>query len=299
MLQNLSTKKSFFFFSGHAGFRQRCELTQSNKVATFVGPIYCPLTMQGRLMLPLTPHSFTFHLSPNPFVLRSSHATDRFRVKIEDMKLLLLRVKVNPSVSLEIEKRLNTNPALYPTRRACTRALAIQADQKFYESDNLFPSQVVPRDVLVALNLTTAVQGRQNRSPFNFQPFGIKSLKITCDGMTNPSPHGFTRLSWTGNDVNFHMAYFSLFNYDINVDAGNMINLEEFCNSYCIFRLTLGHFPNLTGDHRDVTKIANSRLTVTFDENSQNQALTLLLWSDISVNYAVTSKRELLKDYTA
>ena len=250
-------------------------------------------------MLPLTTQNFTFHLSPAPFVLRSSSLTHRFRVKIEQMKLFLCRVKVNPSVSLQIEKKLSSHPALYPTRKPSTRAFSIQAAQSFFETDNVFPSQVVPKEVLIALNETTAVQGRQNRSPFLFQPFGIRSLKLTCDGQTYPSPHGFERLQWNGLELNYQLAFLSLFDYDLSINEGNDINLEEFANSFCIFRITMGHFPNSLSDHRDVTKIANTRLTVTFDENAGNPALSLLLFSDVPVNYAVTSKRELLKDFTA
>ena len=250
-------------------------------------------------MLPLTPHHFTFHISSNPFVLRSSHATMRFRVKIEQMKLMLLRVKVNPSVSLEIEKRLNSKPALYPTNKAATRGFPIQPNQNFFEVDNLFPSQIVPKDMIIAFNETTAVQGRQNRCPFYFQPFGIESIKVTVDGVVYPSPHGFERLRWTGDDVNYYMAYFSLFSYDMNINEGNLINLEEFANSYCMFRLSLGHIQNSLQDHRNVTKVSNSRLTITFADGTTNPALTCLVWYEMDVNYAITAKRELLKDFTS
>ena len=285
--------------SGSHGFRQRCILTELNKTATLIGPIYTSLTNQSRLMLPLTPQDFTFQLSRNAFVLRSSHATQRFRVKIEDMKLILCRVKVNPSVSLEVEKRLNQKAALYPIRKASTRALTISAGQKFYEADNLFPSQVVPKDLLIAFNHTTAVQGVQNRSPFNFQPFGIESLKVTVDGHVYPSPFGFERLVWDGREMNFSLAYLSLFDYDVNVNEGLLLNLTEFVNSYCIFRLTLGHFPNALYDHREITKVANARLTVTFGAETDNPALTALIWTETDSTIAITSSRELLKDFTS
>ena len=285
--------------SGVRGFRQRAELTERSKTATFVGPIYTPLTNQSRLMLPLTPQDFTFQLSRDPFVLRSAHATQRFRVKIEEMKLILCRVKINPSVSLEVEKKLNSKAALYPVRKATTRSLTITAGQKFYEADNLFPSQIVPKDMLIAFNETQAVQGIQSRSPFLFQPFGVESLKVTIDGHVFPSPYGFERLVWDGDDVNYAMPFFSLFDYEMNINEGSLINMSEYVSSYCIFRLTLGHFPNALYDHREVTKVANARLTITFGADTENGALTVLIWSETDQSFAVTSKRELLKDFTS
>ena len=214
------------------------------------------------------------------------------------MKLIFLRVKLNPSVSLQVEEKLNSRAALYPVRRATTRALTITAGQKFYEADNLFPSQVIPKDMLIALNHTTAVQGVQNRSPFYFQNFGIESLKVTIDGHVYPSPYGFERLVWDGREKNVAMAYFSLFDYDVNINEGFGVSMEEFINSYCIFRLTLGHFSNALYDHQEIQKIANARLTITFGAETTNEALTVLIWTEVDSTMAITGKHELLKDFT-
>ena len=284
-------------FDGAGGFRQRCELTQSNKIATFIGPIFTPLTNQSRLILPLTTHMFTFFFANNNFALRSNSTTHQYKIKFESIKLVLTRAELNPHVSLEIEKKLSTKPALYPIVKPSIRSFYIPEGQKVFDVDQIFPSQTVPRMMLVCLNETTAIQGAYKRSPFLFQPFGIESLKINIAGKTFPSPLGFERINFSDEDPNYYHAYFALFDYNIKMNEGNGITLTEWVKSYTIFKLTLGSFFNPQRDHLELQRISNAKMRITFSPDSENEPLTCLVYSEWDRSIAITGKREILRDY--
>lgn len=240
--------------------------------------------------------SFRFTFAAPAFCLRSNSTTHSYKVQFVSLKLSIPRIKVNPSISLTIEKKLQSTPALYPITVPSVRFFSIPAEQKFFQTDSLFPGNSIPRVVLIGLHTTQAVHGSYGTSAFNFAHRDVTDIAITIGGHSFPSPNGYSRLQYQGNDQNYAQAYLGLNDNCLKINEGCLINYSEFPVSFALYKF---HF-NVTSetlDHRHIERVAPARLTISFSPESTNPPLTVVVYSEQDRMLAITGSRECLKDY--
>ena len=240
--------------------------------------------------------SFRLTFAPPGFCLRSNSTTHSYRVQFTSIKIIVPRIKVAPSISLSIEKKLQSGPALYPITVPSVRFFSIQPGQKFFQTDSLFAGNSIPRVVYVSLQSTEGVHGSYTQSPFNFENRQLSSISISVAGHQYPSPIGYSNLTFTGTEVDYSQAYLGLFDENLKVNTGNLISLSEFPVSYSIYKF---HF-NVTSetlDHRQIERVAPARLSISFAPASDNPSLTVIVYSETDRMLALTASRECLKNY--
>lgn len=237
-------------------------------------------------------------MSKNSFALRSNSTTHQYRVVVDKFLVNLARVRVSPSVAAKIEEQLQKGPALYPIRFSKARIFTITAGLKYFETE-LFGSgaSVIPNTLILGVTTTRATNGTYGLSPYRFQHWSISSLVITVNGESRPSPNGYTNLVWTGNGQNWMRCYFDLFDSTIKVNEGNSINMSEYKDNYCLFKINLGYFHTESHDHIEPKKISSARLTITFAPDSANESLSLVSYTEIDQVLALNSKREVIRDF--
>ena len=106
------------------------------------------------------------------------------------MVLYIRKIKLRESLAHDIEQVASAGKNyLYPVRR-----VKIATYQKgptvedFSQTDILPGEEELPRHIFIALVHHEAVQGSNERDPFNYQPFGVKKVRLKIGGQERPYP---------------------------------------------------------------------------------------------------------------
>ena len=283
-------------------FKKRGEWMAESNIRTFIGPIHHDLFNQNRLLIPLIPLHLDFIKVSDSFgILRNKDktATDNtdYKFKITSMKLMIRRVKTTPSVKLNIERQLETKPAIYPLNQTSVKPLFIDANQKTATFENCFGGKGIPRLCLLMLCRQSAYRGAYKENPFMWEHNNLTSLKISFNGLSYPNPE-FRPQYTVSEGKNWTREFYSLMNNTLKLDQGSFITYELFKKYYCIYNLDLGHFTSTLLDHTLPRQDVSARLDITFDPSQTNTAaLVAMLYTEHDCELRITSSRSVEKDY--
>ena len=276
-------------------------MAESN-IRTFIGPIHHDLFNQNRLLIPLIPLHLDFIKVSDSFgILRNKDKTSTdntdYKFKITSMKLMIRRVKTTPSVKLNIERQLETKPAIYPLNQTSVKPLFIDANQKTATFENCFGGKGIPRLCLLMLCRQSAYRGAYKENPFMWEHNNLTSLKISFNGLSYPNPE-FRPQYNVSEGKNWTREFYSLMNNTLKLDQGSFITYELFKKYYCIYNLDLGHFTSTLLDHTLPRQDVSARLDITFDPSQTNTAaLVAMLYTEHDCELRITSSRSVEKDY--
>ena len=90
----------------------------------------------------------------------------------------------------------------------------------FKKVDSIFPNNIVPRCAFLAINSTTAIHGAYGESPFYFNHRNVTNISIMLGPNSYPSPRGYERLVFTGEEINYTQAYLNLFDSNLKENDG-------------------------------------------------------------------------------
>ena len=284
--------------STSSGFKTRASLTAESKIASFCSPIFHGLFSQTRAMIPLIPLSLEFIKSPLAFCLKSNATAPAFKYKIISMKLVMKKIKLMGSVQSQLENRLLSEAAKYPIRHSYCKPFFIDAADKQASFGDIFGGKSVPDFCAVALVEQTKFRGTYGSSPFQFDNFGLTSLKISFDSFTYPTPTPFQPDYVSDTQPNWMREYLSLFDGELKVDHGIQITYDQFKSSgFCIYNFTFGRETTLALDHTAIKRSGSARLDVSFSSTSTNASLVLLLYCESDELIQVDKDRKVYRDF--
>ena len=250
------------------------------------------------MLIPLVNVDLNFTLSNNAFSLRSNSTDHLYQIRIDKFIVKLSRCRVNPSIAAKIEERMSKGPCLYPLRLTKARILTIPPGAKHYETELFGPAAtVIPPVLILGLTTTRASQGTQNLCALRFNHHNISSLTLNVAGESRPSPNGYQNLVWEGKNANFLQCFYDLCDSTVKINEGNSINLSEYPENFCLFKINLGYLYNQAHDHIEPKKIGTCRLILTFAPNSNNESLSLVQYTEQDGMLAINSAREIIRDY--
>ena len=97
---------------------------------------------------------------------------------------MLKTVDLMDGLSLDIARRLDTEPARYGVRKTFLKSTFITHGRRDFAA-NLFAEEV-PRRVIIGLVRKGAYNGNQELSPFSFEHFNVRDIELTASGRTYP-----------------------------------------------------------------------------------------------------------------
>ena len=130
--KDLSDCNGFF---GPKGFRQRAILTEGNRTAVFLSPLFLPIFLQPKCLPPLIEIRLQFSLNTSAFALRSADPDHSYKINIKAFHLNVQRIKVNATLANNIEQRMAREAAVFPIRNCQTRFFTINQGVKTYEAE--------------------------------------------------------------------------------------------------------------------------------------------------------------------
>ena len=93
-------------------------------------------------------------------------------------------IDVQPSLNVSIYGALEQQPATYAVRRTEVKSQFLSAGRTEFDY-NCF-SSTIPRRITVALLAHSAFDGALKHFPFNFKPFGLRSISVHAGGYIYP-----------------------------------------------------------------------------------------------------------------
>ena len=110
--------------------------------------------------------------SKNAFCLMSDAAATGFKIKLHDVKLLVRKVKLSPSVFVAHAKALEIGNAKYPIKRVITKTFTIPRGNLDFSQENVFAGQI-PTRLVIGMVDNDSYNGQYDKNPFNFKNYDL------------------------------------------------------------------------------------------------------------------------------
>ena len=284
--------------SGNQGFAKRHEYIKDSKTFVLTGPIFSDVFMSDRLLLNMLNFKVVLNRSSNAFCLMDTNVPNAKinpKVKLTDVVLKIRKVKVDQTVSDATELILKQTPALYPIRRVECKALTIPQGLPGVRKDNIF-SGIIPKSFVFGLVDANSYSGENNKNPYNFQHFKVKTVSLSVNGEEVP----FKQLvleydSTTAKD--FIQAYNTLFSGTgkMYANAGLDITREEYAGGYTLYAFDLTPDMCNTTDYFNAVQRGSLSVDITFDGQTQ-VPINMVCYGDFKNIIRIDSERNAVCD---
>lgn len=274
----------------NSGLTERWRFTQDGEYVELLGPLFCDLAQQKRLLLngvevglKLIPNSDSFVLMTN-----AEGEAGQYSYEIGEVILKLCHVRMNPGLLVSHAEKLKKTPALYPYMKSDLRSFSIATGSYTWTMDDIFQS-MVPSRLIVALVSSQAYSGEFNKNPFNFQHFNANHIGFYVDGQPVPNQPficNYKRKQYVD-------AYLSLFAAigKMNEHEGNNISRDDFSGGYAIYVFDVSG--RRGKDYLDLVKKGQTRLCIRFDE-APKEAVTALVYGSFPSTFQIDESRSVI-----
>lgn len=245
----------------NAGFQERAGHFENSVWVQTMAPIHSDLFTQDRYLLNQIDLRMVLHRNPDNFgILCFAANPNAYKIQVNAVRWFIKTVEVGSSVLMGIERALSTYSAKYPIRRVEIKSMNVAAGLQSTQNNSIFSGQL-PRRVVIGCVESAAFHGTYNRSPFNFQNFGIRQVSITAGGQMFPSKP----LQMAFGTNQFTRAFVQLFE-GLGIggeNKGNCINRDAFKNGSCLFAFDLSPDED-DGSHWDLIKDGSVSVNIEF-----------------------------------
>ena len=277
----------------NAGLKKRGAFTNASAEVGMIGVPLCDLFNMDKLLLDNLEIKIKIDLHNDDFVLMSGEVANDCKLQIVSSTLRIRTVHVADSTKLEHVNTMSGQkpvPAIYTLTRTPTHAKIIPSGVLNHTETDLF-NGFIPQCLIFGMVRNDAYNGSLARNPFNFQLFGLSSVRLTVNGEELP----YSCLDLTGGKkIDGYNTLFSG-SGDMNCGHGIDIDREDWEQGYGLFRLDTtpagsGH-PNHLVPHRS----GNVNLYLKFD-NPTPAVLNLIVYAEFQNQLEVDRNRRVVYD---
>lgn len=210
---------------GNKAFEKRRRMFELSKSVQLMTPIHCDFMQSDKYLPPGVKLSLRFNRAPDSFILMSTNTGARYKVIIEEIKLHLRHVRVNPSIVTNHMDQFKHSPMIYLINKTVIKTFAFPSGLPAINVANMFTG-VLPKTVIVMLVKASAFHGTYNSNPYYFQHFGMNHGYITVNSEQVPSDA--YQPDWDkGHYIREYRELFDNVGISHN-DMGNLITPELF-----------------------------------------------------------------------
>ena len=278
--------------TANSGLKKRYSFFNNGGVVDMVGCLHSDMFFQEKYL----PSDIGLRLrlvrSKNAFCLMSDVAQATFKIKLHDVKLLVRKVKLSPSVFVAHAKALEIGNAKYPIKRVITKTFTIPRGNLDFSQENVFAGQI-PTRLVIGMVDNDSYNGQYDKNPFNFKNYNLTQIKVFLDGqqqMIRPIEPNFA----TNQTI---MAYMSLYagTGKLQRDEGNDITREDYKNGYSLYCFDLT--PDLAeDDHFNLAKEGNVRIDVKYGTALPN-TINVIVYAEFENILEIDRNRNVIYDY--
>ena len=173
-------------------FQERIKWSVASKPWEVMGKIHSPIFDQKKLLPPNTKLNIAFDLQDfDAFgVLSANNHGRQFKVKIEQCRLLVRYIKVDPDLCMEMIADANKgDPFRFSLRHVEMSFHTKPGAVGDISHPGLFKNgEVLPRRVFIAFVKNSAFRGSQGEDPFNYVDIGLRNYGLKLGGEYRPYP---------------------------------------------------------------------------------------------------------------
>jgi len=252
-------------------YKARIKLCAASKEFDMCGPVCSDFLRSDNHLAPGNSLYLKFTRAPDALVINSTTGNN-YELKITSIylqvRLLTLFDKAIPSVikGNAIQKYISNYTEM--------RLIALAAGQTSIDK-LLFSGGRLPKQVIVGMALTDAVNGSYALNPFNFQHFDIKSINLKMNGM--PIPQEALTPDFTKRLTMRELNHLFMNTGKYRVNAGNSIRDDQFRDGCTLFPFDLT--PDMcNGFHLHAGNQGTLHLQLGWSSPT-TQAITVLVYS--------------------
>ena len=171
-------KENIFALLNSISFNTRYKRAKAGKIY-FSMLLHIDFFHSTKLLLPGCEIKLKFIRNSDAFSLLGD--TLQSKIKIHELKLMIRRVTVEPTIASKIEDAVNKTPAIYPITQSKIKTFMIAKDVRQERISNIFRG-VLPRSVIIGFVSTDAANGTINANPFKFEHFNLNHFQIYING---------------------------------------------------------------------------------------------------------------------
>lgn len=161
---------------------KRAKMFEGGKVVDMVGPLYHDLFKMDRYLLNQVNVNVKLYRSKPSFCLLSGATAPDYKIVLEDVRLRISKVKVNPAIIYAQSQALQMTNAKYPFTQTMIKQMTIPVGTTNFTYDNIFQG-TRPNTVVVGFVNATGTTGDYEQNPWFFQPFDVTSVGLYVDGI--------------------------------------------------------------------------------------------------------------------
>jgi hypothetical protein len=227
------SKADWFQPDKNDGFKARQYLARESRIFDMVGPIPMPPFQQEKYLPTRCDVTVELTRQDPQFCIDCLDSTKAYKYEIVTAQLYVKMVTMNPKIVAKHEENFRSSKAQYPLRTARVSTNMIPVGTLSYEGFVNFGK--LPTNLVVGLTTQTAMRGLFNKSPFNFQNFGLTKVVLSLDN--NPALTQQIEVDFTNR--NYLLGYQSLFKATGRRCDGNYIDREEYTRGNVLFLFNL------------------------------------------------------------
>ncbi len=279
----------------NTGLVERRSYTDTSKVVELFGRLHSDIFMQDRYLPNGVNVKIRLVRSKDAFALLCFDDNPTYRVKIEDAKLYVRKVKLAPSVHLGLIKALEKGTLKYPIRRVECKILSVPSRSMTFNKDSVISGQL-PKRVVIGLVDNDAYNGIYGKNPYNFKHNKLNFLAVYLDGQQIPAKP----LQPNFEEDMYIRSYLTLYQGTgmYGDDAGNTISRKEYKHGYTLYAFNLT--PDLAEGlgHLNLIKHGDLRLVMHFAETLP-ETVNVVVYAEFDNIVEIDRNRNILFDYTA
>ena len=275
----------------NAGFTTRKSLMSDSKSLQMMGKLHCDLFQQDRYLINNVDVKIRMTRNNDGFCLMGDGAN--YKIKINDVKLMVRKVRLSPEVRMAHTKALQTSPVKYPINRVEMKTFVVPRGTMTSTKENLFLGQL-PKRIIVGCVDNDAFNGSVGTNPFNFKHNKINFLVMYLDGKQIPSDPlkpDFTRMSYVRSFLQLFSATGKMYQ-----DEGNDITFQDYAKGHTLFAF------DLTADLCELgtfhlIKSGNLKLEMHFAE-ALAKTINVVVYAEFDNVIEIDRHRQILFDYS-
>ncbi|XP_069599715.1 uncharacterized protein F54H12.2-like [Ranitomeya imitator] len=272
------------------GFAHRAHATCLSRPVELIGPIFCDIFNQLKLILNGLDLKIKLSRNKDAFCLMTAEH-EQLKVQIVKAALYVKRVQVSPAVRIGHSQALLSSSAKYALDRACLKVYSIPVGMRNSNHENLFLGQI-PKTVILCF-VDEAFSRSHQKNPLCFHHYGISHTALYFDGQQIPAklfPPNFD----AEHVVREYMALVHISGKQ-KADVGLSVDRDDFMSGYTFFAFNLSPDQEPSA-HFSLIKMGNLQAEIHFADATPHTVNMIVYAIDVAVP-EINHRREVLHDF--